>query len=261
VDEEDGNVVFPNDEDNPEIMEDGEDFDPEKHEVEMLNKIFDPVGSLFIDGNFYVEGEDMEYDETKLIDLLTKTRKFPEMLILFMVSNTNMKKRLYHKDKIKAKFEAEMKVYREKRKVYLDNKFSKWEQGKNAAMKQALQDGDEWDEEGYDKMEDSESGDEAAEPDAANPKPEKPEALGGNGEDEGRLDKVLNKLVEQWEGDKEKVADGWFTAFKEANIPIRVIKAEGSIKQVFNQLDYHLKPLLLHRENMLERQFQQFVPV
>ena len=66
VDEEDGNVVFPNDEENPDIMEDGEDFDPEKHEVSMINKIFDPVGSLFIDGNFYVEGEDMDYDETKL---------------------------------------------------------------------------------------------------------------------------------------------------------------------------------------------------
>ena len=102
-------------------------------------------------------------------------------------------------------------------------------------------------------MEESESGDEAAEPDPTNAKPEKPEALGGGGDDEGRLDKVLNKLVEQWEGDKEKVADGWFTAFKEANIPIRVIKAEGSVSQVFNQLDYHLKPILLKRKNMLER--------
>jgi len=65
-------------------------------------------------------------------------------------------------------------------------------------------------------MEESDSGDEAVEPDAENKKPEKPEALGGNGEDEGRLDKVLNKLIEQWEGDKEKVADTWFNAFKEA---------------------------------------------
>ena len=65
-------------------------------------------------------------------------------------------------------------------------------------------------------MEESESADEAAEPDPDNKKPEKPEPLGGNGEDEGRLDKVLNKLVEQWEGDKEKVADTWFNAFKEA---------------------------------------------
>ena len=79
-------------------------------------------------------------------------------------------------------------------------------------------------------MEESDSGDEAAEPDGANPKPEKPEPLGGGGEEEGRLDKVLNKLVEHWEGDKEKVADTWFNAFKEAQVPIRVIKAEGSIQ-------------------------------
>ena len=94
-------------------MDDGEDFDPEKHEVLVMNKIFDPVGSLFIDGCFYVEGEDQEYDESKLIELLTKTRKLPEMLILFMVSNTSMKKRLYNKDEIKAKFDEEMRAYKE----------------------------------------------------------------------------------------------------------------------------------------------------
>ena len=49
-----------------------------------------------------------------------------------------MKKRLYHKDKIKAEFEEEMNVYKEKRKVYIGNKFKKWEDGKNAAQKQAL---------------------------------------------------------------------------------------------------------------------------
>jgi hypothetical protein len=40
-------------------------------------------------------------------------------------------------------------------------------------------------------MEQSDSGDEAVEADENNKKPEKPEALGGGGEDEGRLDKVL----------------------------------------------------------------------
>ena len=53
-------------------MIDGGDFNPEKHEVEMFNKIFDPVGSLFIDGNFYVEeGDDApDYNEEKLLELL-----------------------------------------------------------------------------------------------------------------------------------------------------------------------------------------------
>ena len=90
----------------------------------MFNKIFDPVGSLFIDGSFYVaEGDDApDYSEEKLLELLQKTRRLPEMLILFLCSNANMKKRLYHKDKITAEYEEEMKAYRSKRKVYLDFK-------------------------------------------------------------------------------------------------------------------------------------------
>ena len=50
VDEEDGTVTFPNDDENPDIMDDAEDFEPEKHEEMVMNRIFNPVGSLFIDG-------------------------------------------------------------------------------------------------------------------------------------------------------------------------------------------------------------------
>ena len=125
-DDGEGNVqvTVPKDEDNDEIMQDGEDFNPEKHEVEMFNKIFNPVGSLFMDGSFYVpEGDDApDYNEEKLLELLQKTRRLPEMLILFLVSNSNMKKRLYHKDKITSEYNEEMKVYHDKRKVYKDYK-------------------------------------------------------------------------------------------------------------------------------------------
>lgn len=110
-------------------------------------------------------------------------------------------------------------------------------------------------------MEESDSGDEAAEPDEKNPKPGKPEALGGGGEDEGRLDKILADLNGQWESDKDKVTELWYNSFKEANIPIRVINAERNIGQVFNQLDYHIKPLIEKRKNMFERKFFQFVPI
>ena len=48
------------------------------------------------------------------------------MLILFLVSNTNMRKRLYHKEKITAEFNAEMKVYKGKRKVYMAYKHKQW---------------------------------------------------------------------------------------------------------------------------------------
>jgi hypothetical protein len=36
-------------------MNEAEDFEFEKHELEMIKKIFKPVGSIFIDGNFYQE--------------------------------------------------------------------------------------------------------------------------------------------------------------------------------------------------------------
>ena len=113
-------------------MQDGEDFNPEKHEVDMFNKIFDPVGSLFMDGSFFVpEGDDApDYNEEKLLELLQKTRRLPEMVIMFLVSNSNMKKRLYHKDKIVAGYNAEMKAYGEKRNVYKGYKLKQWEDAK-----------------------------------------------------------------------------------------------------------------------------------
>ena len=54
--------------------------------------------------------------------------------------------------------------------------------------------GDEWDPNDFDALELSDSGDEAAEPDEKNPKPAKPEPLGGGEEEEGRLNKILERL-------------------------------------------------------------------
>jgi len=212
----------------------------------MFNKIFNPVGSLFIDGSFYVEeGDDApDYNEEKLIELLEKTRRLPEMLILLMVSNTNMRKRLYHKDKITAEFNEEMVVYGEKRKVYVDYRTKEWEGKREEAKKAALDDGGDWDDADFDALELSDSGDEAGEPDEKNLKPAKPEPLGGGEEEEGRLNKILEKLNAQWEGDKDKVAEGWYNSFKERRIPIRVVKAEGTVENVFNQINYHLNPIL-----------------
>ena len=39
-------------------MNEAEEFDPEKHELQMLKKVLDPVGSVFIKGNFYAEGDE-----------------------------------------------------------------------------------------------------------------------------------------------------------------------------------------------------------
>ncbi len=39
-------------------MNEAEEFDMEKHELEMLNKVLDPVGSVFMDGRFYQEGDE-----------------------------------------------------------------------------------------------------------------------------------------------------------------------------------------------------------
>jgi hypothetical protein len=52
----------------------------------MVNKIFDNRGSLFIDGSFYFAEEEQEEKTQTLMELLTKTRKLPEIVIFFMVS-------------------------------------------------------------------------------------------------------------------------------------------------------------------------------
>lgn len=82
-------------------MDEHESFDPEQHELQMVNKIFDNRGSLFIDGSFYFAEEEQEEKTQTLMELLTKTRKLPEIVIFFMVSQSNMKKRLFDKGKIK----------------------------------------------------------------------------------------------------------------------------------------------------------------
>jgi deoxyadenosine/deoxycytidine kinase len=43
-----------------------------------------------------------------LIDLLKNTKKLPELVIFFTVSLPNIKKRLYHKDKITKKWKEDM---------------------------------------------------------------------------------------------------------------------------------------------------------
>ena len=151
------------------------------------------------------------------------------------------------------KFDKETAAYKKKRVVYLENKKDIWQVKKEDAKKAAIKEGEEWNDEDYEKLEDSDSGDDAGEETKTNPKPKTPKPL------EERLTEIEEFLVAQWESDKDQVA-GWYDSFREeAKIPCQIIKAERDEQSIFNLLNFHLNPYLGKRENLLER-FQLFSP-
>lgn len=78
--------------------------------------------------------------------------------------------------------------------AYLGNKLTLWEERRDVAKKAAEAEGDEWNDEDFEKDEESDANEEASNPNPDNPKPTKPRVLGGNGEDEGILDDIVTKL-------------------------------------------------------------------
>ena len=56
------------------------------HEIEIVKRLLDDVGGLFIDGNFFFGEEEAEEVGSSLMELLSESRRLPEMIIFLKVS-------------------------------------------------------------------------------------------------------------------------------------------------------------------------------
>jgi hypothetical protein len=63
-----------------ELLEEKEDFDKQKHEIDMMTSILSDVSECFINGNFYDVEE--EVVNTPLLSLLQDSKKLPECVVV-----------------------------------------------------------------------------------------------------------------------------------------------------------------------------------
>ena len=94
--DEEGNII-----EDAEIAEEKEDFDRQKHEIEMFGHIFNDINEVLVDGNYF----DVEEDQvsTPLIQLMQESRKLPEVVIILKVGENNVKEfltRVFDRKKI-----------------------------------------------------------------------------------------------------------------------------------------------------------------
>lgn len=62
------------------MLEEREDFDRQKHEVDCISEVFKMVHECFINGNFYDVEEDLV--ATPLLQLLQESKKLPETVVV-----------------------------------------------------------------------------------------------------------------------------------------------------------------------------------
>ncbi len=93
-------------EEDPEILEEAEDFDQKLHEIEVVKELLGDAGKLLIDGNFYFAEEDPDEVANGLMELLSESRLLPEIIIVLKVSERNMLKRLFNQKAIKDIYDA-----------------------------------------------------------------------------------------------------------------------------------------------------------
>eukprot|EP00825_Cyclidium_porcatum_P011085 TRINITY_DN1566_c0_g1_i6.p1 TRINITY_DN1566_c0_g1~~TRINITY_DN1566_c0_g1_i6.p1 ORF type:complete len:1401 (+),score=376.97 TRINITY_DN1566_c0_g1_i6:144-4346(+) len=213
--DEEGKVV-----EDPEINEEAQDFDRKVHEIEMAKYIFKDIQQILVNGNFF----DIEEDKvaTPLIELLSESKRLPEVVIILKVSEENFLKRQFNV----AEVEKEYKKLMEERKLQKQKE-------REEARKKAQEDGEEL------PPEDTQNQPvEEEDPDAPN------------------LEEMKNqkkeKLQQQRESDNSKV-DEVAEGFEQLGVPKIVIEADRPSDKVFEKILFSLRGNLEMRENLLEK--------
>lgn len=91
--DEQGKIIENNAED-PELNEEDPNFDKSIHELDMFKYIFADVNACFINGNFFDVDENKV--STPLVDLFTKSKKLPELVLFLKVNEETFMKRKYN---------------------------------------------------------------------------------------------------------------------------------------------------------------------
>lgn len=112
----------------PELNDDGADFDRKANEVQVIRNIFNGIDEILINGNFF--DVDEEKVSTGLVELLTEARRLPEAVVILKVDEKRWLPRVFNIKEIEKEHEAIVNKLREdKQKERLEAKQKALEAG------------------------------------------------------------------------------------------------------------------------------------
>eukprot|EP00828_Plagiopyla_frontata_P023696 TRINITY_DN3029_c0_g1_i10.p1 TRINITY_DN3029_c0_g1~~TRINITY_DN3029_c0_g1_i10.p1 ORF type:complete len:1472 (-),score=263.93 TRINITY_DN3029_c0_g1_i10:1139-5554(-) len=212
-----------------EILEENAEFDRRKHEIEMIELLFSGYQQILINGNFYDTEEDKV--STPLIELLTESKKLPEIVIMLRVNEKNFFSRQFDQREVKQEYDRLM----EERRI---KKQEEKEEAKRAAQAAREEAGEENEEQNEEQEEQQQEEEEEEDPDA--PKLEE------------MIQEKKDKLQQQREADLAKIED-YAEQFKAIQVPVIIIDADRNIESVFKNICSELKQTLENRSNLIEK--------
>lgn len=246
-DEEDPNPLP-----DPEIEDDPDDFDREKHEQEIMKKIFDHKKGLIIDGtwNGFQEDQVVAMEGGAFANLLIESRRAPELVIVLKCQEKNSFSRLINEKATRAEYERLMKERQER--IKRDREIARQEKLKELRDEKAADE----DEEKTEEMKQQEIKDAMAtweeEKDAEEAE------FDENDEEKPNFDEMMEKHREeirtQREAD-EAFLEEFATTLKERGIPVLDdIKTDISADYVFVKMNAKLSDHLQFRTELIEKQ-------
>ena len=92
-------------EEDPEIVNEPEDFDKAKHEKEVFKEIIHGNNPQLLDGRWLELGENVS---TPLVEMMHETRRVPEVVVYLQINKKRIIERLYKDEEIKSKYDKLM---------------------------------------------------------------------------------------------------------------------------------------------------------
>ncbi|CAG9329088.1 unnamed protein product [Blepharisma stoltei] len=212
--------------DDPEITEEAEDFNQALHEQKMMRDLLKGDKPLIINSRWFdIEEEKVSQN---LIDILSESRRLPEIAFILKSSEENTIKRLLGTEGIEAEYNRIMEQRRiEKQKAK--------EEAREEARRQRIENGE--DEEELPQEEEEEEDEE--DPDA-------PVLADMLEEAKQKIIQMRENDIQQMEETKEKLEEKGVIVFE--------INGDMSVERMYQKIDFEIKQQLKGRENLIERQ-------
>ena len=217
--EETGNYAI-NEENDQEISEEDEEFDKNKHEIEVMRSILTDKTGIVI-GNWENAGEIVS---TPLVELLTQAKRLPEVVLILNLDDKSLIKRNIDLNAIEEEHEKAVKEVKEgilrRKEEFLANQ----------------------------------DPDDPQEP----PEEDENELISQLPTMEQRLEDAKAALLARKMEDLSKIEE-IKSNFEEKGVKIEEINGEESIENVQKQVNYVLRPYIQHRSSLLKSANVKFV--
>ena len=112
-DEDEYNIELPDPGEDPEVMDEAEDFDRDRHEYESMRSLLNGKDAAIMNGNWYDVDEDTVGQG--MVDILFEGRRLPEVVILLQVDEVQMLTREFDESVIQRRYEDLMEERRRER--------------------------------------------------------------------------------------------------------------------------------------------------